>query len=82
MYVIERILDFNSGLHPALALMSNIASPLFIRKDLLGYSHTICLHVVMTVFMLPLQTGVVAAETACPARLKIFTTHVFKGKVF
>lgn len=33
--------------------------------------------------MLPLQTGVVASEIACPARLKIFTTHVFKvWKVF
>lgn len=49
-------------------------------KDLLGHRHTICLHIVMTVFMLPLQSGVEAAEITCPAELKIFTLQVFYEK--
>lgn len=47
MDVIEKILDFKSGLHQTTAFMSNLALPLFLKKKyLLWYSHKICLHIV------------------------------------
>lgn len=50
MYVVEKILYFVSGSHQTMFLISNLASPLFVKKGLLGHSHHICLYIVYNGF--------------------------------
>lgn len=72
MYVIEKILDFKSGLHQTTAFMSNLALPLFLKKTFTVIQPYNCLH---TVSDSNATTGELSSWGRDPISCKIWNIH-------